>query len=205
MHRSTHFFCVRLVSSTCALSLTLAMPALGHAAAYNVIDLGTLGGTASGGGAINNSGLVTGGANIATPNDPHAFLYDGTMHDLGTLSGTFLVSGGNAINASGQIAGTSGVLGRAFLYDGTLHDLGTLGGNVPINSQGLGINAAGHVVGISTVSNTNSFTHAFLYDTSMHDLNTLGGNNSGATAINDAGLVTGYSDTAGNACERPMR
>src|SRR5262249_53152130 len=37
--------------------------------------------------------------------------------------------------------------------------------------------------------------HAFLYDGAMHDLNTLGGDSSLANAVNDNGVVVGYSQT----------
>ena len=53
-------------------------------------DLGTLGGSYSGGLAINASGQVTGIATTASDAVTHAFLWDGTtMQDLGTLGGTF--------------------------------------------------------------------------------------------------------------------
>ena len=53
-------------------------------------DLGTLGGTYSGGFAINASGQVTGYADTAGDGLYHAFLWDGTtMQDLGTLGGTY--------------------------------------------------------------------------------------------------------------------
>ena len=72
----------------------------------------------------------------------------GTMRDLGTLpGGTF--SAGNAVNASGEVAGTATTGGgaqHAFRWtpSGGLEDLGTLGGT---NSSAQAINALGEVAG----------------------------------------------------------
>lgn len=72
-----------------------------------------------------------------------------------------------------------------------LTDLGTLGGTY---SESLGINAAGQVVGGSTVASGNF--HAYVYTGGlMVDLGMLtGGNESEATAINGLGQVTGWSN-----------
>jgi probable HAF family extracellular repeat protein len=166
-------------------------PTTPNGASGTMLDLGTLGGTESGGYGVNASGQVagyswtTGGANY------RAFLYDGTMHDLGTLGGEF--SYGLGINDSGQVTGYSGTTGgdhRAFLYDGTMHDLGTLGG---AESEGNGINARGQVTGYSATTG-NAEVHAFLYDGTLHDLETLGGKDSRGNGINASGQVTGQSN-----------
>jgi len=174
--------------------------------AYTVTDLGTLGGTFSGGSGINASGQVTGASYTIGDAPYHAFLWtpttpngaSGTLHDLGTLGGSY--SAGLGINASGQVAGQSDTTGnaayRAFLYDGTLHDLGTLGGT---NSSGLDINDSGQVTGFSYTTGDATY-HAFLYDgTMMHDLGTLGGTVSIGYGINSSGQVVGDSLTTGGA------
>jgi probable HAF family extracellular repeat protein len=133
---------------------------------------------------VNNSREVVGTRN------GHAFLYDGTMHDLGTLGGT--TSFGRRINAAGQVVGWSETTGdvttHAFFYDGLMHDLGPSDGGT---SFGVGINSSGTVVG-----NFQHFspTHAFLYDGSLHDLGTLGGDLSFASSINNLGEIVGDSD-----------
>ncbi|HXI52693.1 MAG TPA: HYR domain-containing protein [Candidatus Saccharimonadales bacterium] len=101
-----------------------------------------------------------------------------------------------ALNATGQVAGyfdTSGGARRAFRWtDGLSLDLGTLGGT---SSSGTAMNNLGQVVGMAHLVN-NAAEHAFLaFDHTLFDLGTIGtGLNSTATAVSDAGFVTGNSE-----------
>ncbi len=195
----------RLRFSLPAVLLLLALiPHAARAQGYVVADLGGLESpshypsTYAYG--VNDSGQVTGRATILENNTPlHAFLYsNGTMTDLGSLGGNTANSTGYAINASGQVAGTSdkgdGTL-RAFLSsNGVLTGLGTLGGT---SSYGYGLNDSGQVVGGSYTA-TGAF-HAFLYaNNAMVSLGTLGGSTSFANAISNSGQVTGASNVTGN-------
>jgi probable HAF family extracellular repeat protein len=163
----------------------------------------SLSGWASGGSgaAINDAGQIAGtGEHLGV--GPRAFLYDGTLHDLGTLGGAVTYAVG--ISASGLVTGTatttSGEL-HAFLYDGTMHDLGTLYG---MQSHGHGVNASGQVTGTVNDSSRPYGYHAFLYTSGsgMVDLNTLIDPLSGwelrsGAAINDAGQITGTGNIGG--------
>ena len=76
-------------------------------------------------------------------------------------------------------------------------DLGVLKGQV--YSRANGINAMGQVVGFSGLQRDSSESRAFVWSsqTGMIDIGTLGGAYAQAYAINDAGYITGASQTQG--------
>ena len=183
-----------------------------------LVDLGTLGGTASTATAINAGGQVI-GMSATNNGSVHGFLYsNGLMTDLGVLGTNSSGSGSSsaiAINAGGQVTGASDVYdaqhvphGRhAFLYsNGQMTDLGALGGTDSSGhsySSATAISAGGQVVGYSTVYDAQHNylgSHAFLYSNGqMTDLGGLGTDSTGHTsssacAINASGQVAGTSD-----------
>jgi probable HAF family extracellular repeat protein len=169
-------------------------------------DLGTLGGSfGSVAYDVNDSGQIVGYSGVNSGGFYHAFLNDGTMHDLGTAHGhSSEWSQASAINAAGKIVGTDGDGNgfHAFLYSaGAMQDIGALPGRIYSSANDINVN--GQVVGFSSVSSPDSTnTHAFIYAGGvMADLNTLIDSNAGwtlieATAINDSGWIVGYGATA---------
>jgi probable HAF family extracellular repeat protein len=139
-------------------------------------DLGSLNGDsgASRAYAINAAGQVTGVTDVPNPyGASHAFLYsNGTMIDLGSLGGSSSWPGNDfydhAINASGQVVGTSYLAGdratHAFLYregDPVMTDLNSL---IPSDSGWTlqvanAVNDNGQITGYGLI---NGQTHAFL-------------------------------------------
>lgn len=197
-----------------------------------VIDLGTFGGNVSSASSVNSHGQVVGAALNTIP-DPfaasfgplngngvfpqpiffftiatqaHAFLWDGTMHDLGTLGGPD--SAAFYVNERGQATGysftnstpnpTTGIPTiDTFLWDhGKMIDLGTLGGTV---SSPYSMNERGEVVGESFLAGDQTI-HAFLsrHGRKMKDLGTLGGSFGMADWINQAGDIVGISSLPGD-------
>jgi len=170
-----------------------------------MIDLGTLGGPFSFGGAINDLGQA-GGISLTAP-DPEtgesqqrAFIWEkGQMRDLGTLGGTY--SDGVGLNNRGQGVGTSTLPGdselHTFLWEkGKMNDVGTLGGTF---SSPTGLTDNGHISGQSTTANDEAL-HGFLWrDCKMTDLGTLPGDDcSNAWGLNSKDQVVGLS---GQTCD----
>jgi len=156
-------------------------------------DLATLGGSESRAFAINSASQIVGFSTLPGDTVTHACLWSGgTIKDLGSLGGD---SFANAIDDSGQIAGTSANaqgVDHAFLYSGgTMRDLG------PSASVASSANA---IVGLDQVAGTCTFggnSHAALWSNgTWHDLGTLGGAMSNVAAANASGLLVGSSDTS---------
>lgn len=171
------------------------------AAAYQILDIGTLGGTTSTGWALNDSGAIAGTSNIVGDNSnfDKAFKYSANgLSSLGTLGG--FQSEARGINSSGSIAGwsTTSRFGpsQAYLYSGgIMTNLGTLGGT---SSYGYGINDREYVTGTSNT--VNGKERAFLWNgVQMTNLGTLTGNFSNGRKINSQNHVVGVSDNSTSA------
>jgi probable HAF family extracellular repeat protein len=181
-----------------------------HAMLYNGSwkDLGTLGGSESLAGGLNDSAQVVGYSQTSA-GDTNAFLWtpgaatgvpgNPQMQNLGTLGGS--VSQAYAINNSGQITGYSDVPSRptvrqhVFVYSsGAMTDLGQQLGNL-VNSFGYGINAAGHIAG-TAYDSAYTAPHAFFFNGStLTDLGLFGGLGSSVSAINNSDTIAGYLTT----------
>jgi len=187
-----------------------------------VPDLGTLeGGTdtgiydivsfGSGTNMINNRHQVIGQADIPVI-DPNlspiaisrAFLWEkGALTDLGVL-GDGHDAFANAINDEGQVVGASQYTASSdpalqfppphtFLWQkGSMTDLGAFPGAKI--SNGLGINNAGQIVGLSTIPGDNDFHSALWSGGVLTDLGVFPGDtDSAANAINSRGQIVGAS------------
>lgn len=197
-----------LVLAVLGVVLCLATPAE-PAVLYNVVDLGTLGGSSDALG-VNDSGAVTGQSRkqVGASAQYRAFQYtSGPMQDIGPFSDG-VWSMGKDINSSGAIVGHGDTLEggsgttHAFIYSGgTKTDLGTLGSRY---SYAYGVNDSGVVVGNArVVAGSGHSYHAFRYDSAaatpaMEDIGTLSSANySRAWDINDSGIIVGDSKAIG--------
>jgi probable HAF family extracellular repeat protein len=174
--------------------------ARGQAIVYSLEDLGVVKEMeASAPAALNSLGSVVGtayGGEYATC----AFHYDYLqkfIHEEGAAD-----SRAFGINSTSMIVGDAFPIGpmeprsHAMLWkDGIPMDLGVLKGQV--YSRANGINALGQVVGYSGLQRDGAESRAFVWtgQTGMTDIGTLGGAYAQAYAINDAGYITGASQT----------
>jgi probable HAF family extracellular repeat protein len=150
--------------------------------------------------AINSQGYVTGTAYKGE--ESCAFHYDffnKIMEDAGGLN-----SRGFAINSLSVVVGDTFTIipmeprsHAATFQGGVVTDIGVLPNQ--LYSRANGINATGQVVGFSGLQRDSSESRAFMWSskTGMIDIGTLGGGYAQANAINDAGYITGASQTRG--------
>jgi probable HAF family extracellular repeat protein len=149
-------------------------------------NLGSFGGSCTFAADLNNQGVVVGLSTSPGDTFQHAFLWDGSLHELpNTVGGNDAAA--IAINEAGDVVGWASVSGsfsaknlveHASLWkNGIMTDLGTLGTD-PC-SNGFSVNAAKQVVGISVAAGVHppcnfDQTRAFLWQNgSIVDLNTL--------------------------------
>lgn len=180
----------------------LAQPEQPHAFTFGVggpVDLGTLGGDASLGRAVNAQGDVVGWSRLADASR-HAFLYRaGRLTDLGTLGGTF--SDAQAINDHGIVVGSSS--GEGDLVEVPFVWTQASGMRPLALATGIGraldIDQHDDICGFERTADGS--LHGFLFpagaDTAT-DLGTLGGTDSKAYALNEARTVVGFSLDASN-------
>jgi probable HAF family extracellular repeat protein len=199
-----------------ALGLLVAELAFGALPRYEIIDLGTLGGSSSYPSDINDAGQVVGTSRTAdgTNGRVHGFLWDEVngMIDMTELldesSEWDYIDSAIAINNNGQIVcrtlyeplgGRSRAISNRYsLWDSETGfvediaswtaDLVTIAMSEPIHA----INDSAEIVGIFS-----SAYHARLWDSAngITELGTLGGGGSNAFNINEAGEVVGGSST----------
>jgi probable HAF family extracellular repeat protein len=150
-----------VVARVCAvfliLSCVVATPTAKPQPAYELIDLGTLGGLYSSGYDINERGDVTGVSSYAFPDYRRAFRYrNGTLEDISTLGSAPASSTPYQINKHGDVVGYSqadpavygGPVLHGFLYrNGETIDVTVDYGIVPMGLVLLGINDAGDMIG----------------------------------------------------------
>lgn len=135
--------------------------------------------------ALNDLGQVAGNATSIATGDRQAFLYTaGQMIDIGAglTQSSHVVGLNNRGDVVGFLTANSTVSGGFLFSEGTMTVL------PPEVTEARDINDARQVVG-------QRGNHAFVYhDGAFTDLGTLGGSSSWASAINQAGQVTGMSD-----------
>ena len=203
-----------------ALTLLLSVASRGQALMpYVLHDLGTFGGRYAEARAVNDAGVIVGNYFPAGPYESYAFYWDGQFHDLGPgsaldINNSGVIVGTSAGNVVRWIGGVAEVMapggavaiddsghilagrsGHAFLLvDGAEQDLNALAGKV-VSPRDL--SSTGEIVGVFEDSGPYfTYYRAFLLAGGQFtDIGTLsGGKNSQASAINDHGVVVGYSE-----------
>jgi len=144
--------------------------------------LPSLGGTETVATSINNNGVIAGRSDLVS-GLTRAFVYDGTMRDLGSVVPN-KSSVANGISGNGTIVGTSfdATASRGFIYNGSMQVFGAP------NTTPSAISENGLIAG--RYSGT-PFGAAFIYDGVLHDISNPDWPSSQARAINDLGQAAG--------------
>lgn len=182
--------------------LVVLLPGIASAQKFTVIDLGSLGGSASRANGVNSAGVIVG---MSLPSGPSAVTRPARWTNLAVEDiGPVGTGQGEAyaINAAGSVVGyarDASSRPRAFLRDSTgVTDVGTLGG---LTSYAYAVNAHGDVAGFSSLPGDDT-TRAFLRHANgvMENVGVLpGGKNSFAYGVTDSGWVAGQSyNSSGN-------
>jgi len=153
---------------------------------YNIIDLGTLGGSSSYATSINDLGQVV-GSSYTTTGDGHGFLWqNGAMTDIGILSTP------TAINNSGQVVGYDQYYSHGTTaYSWKNGVLSFLGFGIALD-----INDSDKIVGTELNKDLYMLTVATLWDGNGETILGMLPNHTGpsiATSINKQGQIVGYS------------
>jgi probable HAF family extracellular repeat protein len=170
------------------LVLSCSSVSIAYAAlpAYQVTDLGTLGGSLTQPMDLNEIGQVTGYSETKT-GELRAFLFTaGKIRDLGTLGGQGSL--GNAVNDLGVVTGfsvtPSGAMHAMVYANGKMRDIGVAG----VESAGSAINLLGQVAGYSV--GADGVNKAFLY-------NGISSSNLAIAGVSFAGAINSLGDVAG--------
>lgn len=199
--RVTHLSESGVVAGTSALPGDVGESAFAWTEATGMVALSLPGGYFSQVSDVNDSGMVVG--ITTTPAGQHGFVWTLSrgLIDIGTLGGTR--SFPQAVNNSGIVVGTSTLPGdgihHAFMWteENGMIDLGAFG-----ESHAAAISDSGIIVGQSYFLNSDTGfyeAHAFAWtaDSGIVDLGSLStdpfDSTSSAMAVNDSGLVAGYS------------
>lgn len=163
-----------------------------------LVDLGTVGGTASAAVAINDKGQVLAHWTTRMGQQRGFLYYRGTVRDIGTIPGRLTTF--TDINYSGYITAYGAVAGsfdgpRSFLRapDGTYRDIGSLPYENPM-TLAYALNNCNQITGASgPLTFPDQPLRAFVWIKGvMRDLGDLGSTPNGGNAINNCGQITGY-------------
>ena len=187
----TRFHSIRSAVWAALGVLGVGVMPLVHAQGYSVVQVG---GTGYQGYDLNNSGQVVGTFPGTDSSLSGGFFWSGGTTTFLTAPSGGQVIGANAINASGQVAGTSS-FGATVWSGGSPTLLPPLSGSS--SSLGFGINNSGQVVGFSSIGCCTAAATLWSGGTATN-LGTLGGSAGLAFAINSSGQVVGMSTITGD-------
>ncbi len=165
---------------------------------YNVVDIGTFGGTEFNTAIdVNNAGVVVGGSSLSNNVDHPIFRWqDGVLENLGLLGGR--TAGAEAISETGWIAGTTTTPAGDF-EPYVPYRFGPNGFEaIPLilgaqNGEAHDVNDFGTTVGTLDLPDFSSRAFLSFTNAPTIDLGTFGGESSGVEGINNSGVLVGWA------------